>query len=317
MERIARIAQQGNVVALKPRHLAVAGALSIMAFESVATLRGLRRRDSKVHPIDYAHDGDQSIYILPGCRGDGKFIADALEDTLGELGNLHGVKYPERGFSLDDIKRQLLETRATERDKRASFYAMSMGGMVLAHLLRDDEFRENFGPIDTIVLDSSPSSVEDLQRGTYRALTAAARIPSTYTLSKVYERFAVKSANKMGGETPEADLSRRRKLATASTPLGEIAAQTRFMIRSHFGDDELSHVEVGRIEYLSATDDEVVKLKQAHGSWQRIFGRMIGRAYDVSRDNPSHAEGVEHPDKVRELLRTRVSVDDGDGLIAA
>ena len=317
MERIARRVQQGNVVGLKPRHLAVAGALSIAALESVATLRNYRRHKRSSSPIDYAHDGDQSIYILPGCRGDGEFIAGALEEPLRELGSVHAVKYPEGGFSVDDIKKQLLETRSAERDRRASFYAMSMGGMVLAHLLRDDEFRENFGPIDTIVLDSSPSSVEDLQRSTYRALTAAARIPSTYTLSKVYERFAVKSANKIGDETPEADLSRRRKLATASTPLGEIAAQTRFMIRSHFEKDELSHVEVGRIEYLSATDDEVVKLKQAHGSWQRIYGRMIGRTYDVSRDNPSHAEGVEHPDKVRELLRTRISIDDGDGLVAA
>lgn len=108
--------------------------------------------------IHHDHPGDQAIFVLPGCRTDGRQIMELLEPQLSKLGSTVYTVYPQRNFSVEAIGEGLVRARREAGKRRASIYAISMAGLVLADLATDERFRREFGTVDTVVFDSSPAA---------------------------------------------------------------------------------------------------------------------------------------------------------------
>ncbi len=285
------------------RTLAAGVLLSTIALESVATVRQNALGSSTTDLVSHDGTGEQAIYVLPGCRSDGRFVADQLAPRVTQLGSTHTVVYPDRGFSFDAVRDQLLEARRQD-DRPASFYLMSMGGMVFSHLLRDSTFRSKFGNIDNVVFDSSPSDVSDLTPHTLKGVTAAKLVPGISMTSKLYSYAMHRRAEKVIREHPEADDVMIGHLrATASTPLSAVEGQTRFIRETHFLPRELSKAAIKSMTYLSSVKDDVVDVYRAVDQYRQLFDNDILHVVDSLRPNPSHAAGVEYQDKLITHLR--------------
>ncbi len=288
---------------LRAAQLVTAGmVLSALALES--TRATVSKSHMRTLPEIISHDGggEQSVYILPGCRSDGQFVADHLGVDLAELGRSHTMQYPEYGFSIDDIGKKLLETRRHDKAP-ASFCVMSMGGMALTHLLRDEEFCQEFGDIDSIVFDSSPADTAHLLGPAKKGVTATRFVPHTPTLSYLYGRTMQKGVEKLHNIGSEGSgLALEHALSTARTPLGAVHPQTRFIDRTHFASGELADVRIGNMVYVSADSDEVVDVVSAHQRYEDVYARAISHVIDETRPSPSHAMGVEHMQLLKDLL---------------
>lgn len=292
-----------------PARVATAGAfLSALALaaDSVASSRERKKLTSSVEMVHTSGSGDQSIYVLPGCRSDGRFVAEHLGEAMQPLGDTHGVVYPAQQFPIDQVRQQLLETRRSERDRTASFYALSMGGLVLSHLLSDAEFRQEFGPIETVIFDSSPSGTADLSRHSHQAMRLAATLPTSYAVSKLYGHAMRHSAAKHDHNPHMSDVLREHIRSTASTPLGAVAAQTRFIRDRRFATGELAEAGkmIDQMFYISSGNDDVINVWQAAENYEKLYQTRIDHIVDSARETPSHAAGVEHPELVREFLRS-------------
>ncbi len=298
--------EHGHFDIAKPARLvAVGAALSLLAMEAAAeSTFAWQGRGYTTKPEVIRHDGDEthSIYVLHGCRQDGRFMAEHLGESFAEIGTTSTIVYPQRGFSVDDIGQTLLEaSRGDTRPK--SVVAISMGGMALTDLLRDTEFCDEFGEIERVVFDSSPSSVTDLSASTSRAVTAAKLVPYTPSMGRLYNHVVQRSARKHS-EVAASDLLREHLYATAGTPFSAVSAQTKFIRTTHFGPDELGHAPVGELFYVSAEQDGVVDPYRAHDGYEKIYGRHIAHIIDQARATPSHAATVESPQQVISILES-------------
>ena len=287
--------------------LIVGAFLTALTVESAATVSDRKRLRNKARTVDNVRDGERAIYILPGCRADGHYIGQMLEPHIQHFGTTHHEAYPEEDFSIDAVKESLLEARAKDGDRPATFYALSMGGMVLTKLLLDEEFRTKFGKIDKVIFDSSPSSAADLDRGTRIAMFAASVLPSSWTISRLYRYFMRRGARKMVHHSPLVtdEQARGHALSTANTPLRRVEKEAKFIGGVAFKDGEgLAAAEgIDEMYYLSASSDHVVtNLEGAHDKYNRIFGGKVLRIIDVERPAGSHAHGPEFPEKVVELI---------------
>lgn len=288
--------------------MATAGVfLGSLALEYAATLH--TRRGLSTQPEIVAQEGDdaRSIYVLPGCRSDGRFIARAMGEHLQDIGSVQGVAYPDKGFSVQDVGELLLRARKDEQrrhgERPASILAMSMGGMVVSKLLSDPTFRREFGDIDTMVFDSSPLDANDLTPHARRALFAANTLPSSYTVSQLYSRSVRRKAEKTSAE-PSDVLFREHMRSTAATPLSAIAGQVAFIRDTQLDPEVLAVVgsEIGAAYYISAEEDGTTLIHQASQHATDLYGGYMLPVVDADRANPSHAASVEYPGRVAQLL---------------
>lgn len=283
--------------------LAAGAVLSGIALESTRAVRTRTTVSTEPELIVQPSAGEQSVYVLPGCRSDGRFIAEHLGSQLTELGSVYTTVYPDRGFPLDKIRDNLLEARRYD-DRPAAIYAMSMGAIVMSHLLEDGEFRSKFGAIDTMVFDSSPSRVADLHPHVQKATRAARFVPGVPVAAQIYSHYMMRRVESRHREQDIPDmLLAEHERSTAGTPYYAVNAQLRLLRDTDFAPAALHDARVGRIAYLSSEVDDVVQdLDGARQNFVEIYDREIERVIDSERANPSHAVGVEHPTEVLKQL---------------
>lgn len=291
---------------MRTAQLAAAGVvLSALALES--TRASIEKTHRRILPKIISHDGggERSVYILPGCRSDGQFVADHLGVELAELGRSHTIQYPEHGFSVNDIGKKILETRRHDTSP-ASFCVMSMGGMALTQLLRDEEFRAEFGAIESIVFDSSPADASHLLGSAKKGVTATRFVPHTPTIAYFYNKTMQKGVERKRNLVDRQEgLLLEHCISTAMTPLSAVRPQTRFIDKTHFESGELANARIDTMTYVSAGDDEVVDVMAAHQRYVDIYSRAIPHAIDRDRPSPSHAMGVEYAHTIKNILTQR------------
>lgn len=261
-------------------------------------------RSSKYAEIyDNGGQGNQSIIALPGCRNDGVQLANMYQTQLNRLGDSYFLSYPKRGFDMDSIKQNLLEARQQAKQDRLTVLASSMGGMVIAQALRDPNFRQQFGFIDRLVLDSSPSSAEHIKKHTRVAMGAAAILKNSWTANSLGGLFMFKKSRKrLAHDWHVSDRQAYEHIYKVShAPLHVIDSQAKFMENTHFQAFELAGT-VGEIAYVSSTEDHVIDTDAAAREYEKIFDTDVVRMFDLRRPSTSHAAGPEYQAKIIEAL---------------
>lgn len=262
----------------------------------------IERQHSAAEPETYTFDneGDSAVFVLPGCRTNGSAMAVLLQPSLGSLGPTTYIGYPTRGMPVKQIGQKLLERRAEiDKSKPTSVYAHSMGGLVLAKLMEDDEFKSTFGEIDTLVLDSSPSSHRDIRRGSRVALESASvmRFSTLFNfLSRAIQLRRLEEEHIDG--VNEAALKTYRQ-APSQAHLYTIGSQGHLM--HHAKPDSLTGV-ARRVYYVNSSYDGVIDTDQAYNGYSQVFGDRITRVQDSARPHGAHASGPIYPELIRQLL---------------
>lgn len=252
------------------------------------------------------HAGEQAIFVLPGCRTDGRYIADLLEPQLSKLGTTIFMAYPQNGFSLDAIGRGLVQAREQAGKKRASVYAISMGGLVLSRLGADEAFRRDFGAIDTLVLDSSPARSEDIKPKMQRLLTAARIARYSFAMGKITPAImAHLERGELADHEPGIDdaLVRQHFDTSAQMPLYTIASQGDFMHRQRGLSAGALSGWVHDIYYVRSSNDSVIDTDSSLLAYSAAFGQPIVDVVDEQRPSSSHAVGPEYPSGLIEFFQ--------------
>jgi len=290
------------------RHLAGAamGVLAVMA----AVDRGLTAREQRTFSSESQlildkNMGDQTTILLPGCRSDGRVIADMLKPKFSEMGDVAAVTYPEKGFSIDSVRSNLLEARRATGNKPVSLYAISMGGLVLGRLFADEEFSEEFGKIETVVLDSSPSGVDDIRKSARFAMeiTKSRAISDSWLATKIATEAMVRRSGKcVDHEDCVSDEQVLRHFeTTAKTPLYVAREQGEFIKKTQLAPGSLEGMAKNAF-YVRSHYDSVVDTEHALSSYNEAFGYDIQDVVDEARPYGSHAAGPEYQNKLIELL---------------
>jgi hypothetical protein len=287
----------------------------LVAAETKATNDEHERLKAEAEVVSNIREGERAVYVLPGCRANGHYIGQMLEPHIQHLGSTHHLAYPEKGFSLDSVKRALLEARANDDGRPATIYASSMGGMVICDLLLDEEFREQFGEIEKIILDSSPADEEDLDPGTRFAMFAAEIFPPSRTIASLYRkvvrRASLKHRPAHSQDVPD-ELVDGHVLSSADTHLSAVEGQAYYIKHRKFTENELQEAlqNVGELIYIGASHDRTVKQEIAHQKYARAAGRAVLRIVDWERERGSHAAGPEYPHFVAEVMARPTATND-------
>lgn len=270
-----------------------------------------RRRRSNVATIE-AHDnpGEQALYILPGCRMDGQHMATMFEPQFSQFGSTNYLAYPQRGFSIDSIRSNLLEARSKNLDKPATIYANSMGGIVLSKLLTEEDFRDNFGEIDKLILDSSPTSEQDIRRPVRMAMGAAALLKSSWTASRLTGQMLHMRDLRFKEHEPfiSHDQLMAYRQVTSATPLHVTHSQSEFIRKTKLEPGSLAGV-ASSIYYVQSGHDEVIDTERARKNYEAIFETDIEKIVDSTRPYGSHAAGPEFQGKIIELIAQKETAD--------
>lgn len=290
------------------RHLAGAamGMLAVMvAVDRGLTAREQRNFSSESQLILDKNRGEQTTILLPGCRSDGRVIADMLRPKFSEMGDVAAVTYPEKGFSIDSVRNNLLEARHATGNKPVSLYAISMGGLVLSRLFADEEFSEEFGKIETVVLDSSPSGVDDIRKSARFAMeiTKNRAISDSWLATKIASEAMVRRSGKyVDHEDCVSDEQVLRHFeTTAKTPLYVAREQGEFIKKTQLAPGSLEGMAKNAY-YVRSHYDSVVDTEHALSSYNEAFGYDIQDVVDEARPYGSHAAGPEYQNKLIELL---------------
>ena len=265
-----------------------------------------KRSAKKARLVSKAEDGDRPIYLMPGCRSDGEYIGEMIEPHLRHIGPVRAEAYAEDEFDLEDLEAKELESRARDMGRSAIVYCSSMGGMKFTKSLTKSDYKEKFGHIDTLILDSSPADMEDLDSGTKLAMLAAKIFPPSWTISRLYRSFMRKGAKKLRGhsESVTDEQVRGHLMSSADTPLSAVRSQARFIRETHLSeiDDGVLSDAADKIYYISSAHDHVVNTDAAYEQYNRIFGGKVVRIVDLLRDEDGHADGPEHPELIVQLM---------------
>lgn len=295
----------GEFIGQKHRYgsLALGILAAVVAADSGVTVLEKQAASRQAELTSNSGQGEQAVVALPGCRTDGSYQADMFAPQLEYVGDSHFISYPKRGFALDSIKEKLLEARARSHDKPLAVLATSMGGMVIAQALKDPEFRQKFGFIDRLVLDSSPSDEQDVRSQARFAMGAAAVLQNSWTASTLSSRIMFNKARKrLSHETCVSDEQvNEHFFRTTHTPLHVASSQGEFIRETHFEPGELTG-SVGEIVYIQSRYDTVINTDAAIAAYQQIYDQPVTKVVDSARPIGSHAAGPEYQSKVVELL---------------
>lgn len=268
--------------------------------------RSFRKRTKVVSRI---REAERSVHVMPGCRANGEYIGEMLDPHIQHIGTTHHESYAEHDFDLEETKQSELEARAKDMGRAAVVYCLSMGGLKFAKSLTDPEYREKFGKIDILILDSSPADVDDLDSGTRLAMFASRVLPPSWIVSRMYRRVMRRTAKRLEPHSPKVTDEQvyGHRISSADTPLHAVRGQARFINETHLNDGELAEIakDIGAIYYVSSSHDAVVNRHTAYEKYNRIFGGRVIQIVDYDRDPKGHATGPEYPELIVSLMEGR------------
>lgn len=289
--------------------------------EQVATGRDHRSFRKRTKVVSRIREAERSVHVMPGCRANGEYIGEMLDPHIQHIGTTHHEAYAEHDFDLEETKQTELEARAKDMGRAAVVYCLSMGGLKFAKSLTDPEYREKFGKIDTLILDSSPADVEDLDSGTRLAMFASRVLPPSWIVSRMYRRVMRRAAKRLEPHSPKVTDEQvyGHRISSADTPLHAVRGQARFINETHLKDGELAEVakDIGAIYYVSSSHDAVVNRHTAYEKYNRIFGGRVIQIVDYDRDPKGHAAGPEYPELIVSLMEGRYPLMESAGQQAA
>lgn len=292
-----------NISSLVPWRVAAGGAaLAMVLADRGVPLLQRRRRQSSTSYDKYYGAGDKSIFILPGCRMDGSQLGRVMSPGFHESGDSTFFSYSDNDL-VDSLQDSLIEARQSSPEKSVSFVGISIGGLLLTRLLEKQQFSDEFGSIDTVVLDSSPSTRDTLRPGVRRALSYSRLLDDSWTGSETARMLMQRHAkSRFDDEMDEA--IRKLYLANSNMPLSDVRAQASLIPRGRTEPGSLADAPVRKVYYVHAPGDPVVDTEAAARDYQAAYRDKLEVVVDESRPAGSHAASVTHQQLIDELINS-------------
>lgn len=274
--------------------------------EAIATHGEQKGKTDKASVLTVPRKGEFSNFIVPGYHADGSVIADNMDRHLEHLGTTHYAIHPEKGFSIESIKEEWLKAREKDGHQPARIYAMSMGALLLAKLLSDEEFRHEFGEIEMIALDGGLSGRQDLGYISKLGALAGAILPATFSSGLLYKLVMgheVKGSIDHDPDVTAEEVEEHLK-SSADTLFSAAHKQLLFMIRNNARDMPLIKAgsEIETIRYRTPLRDNVVKPDSAIEGFSEAYQQPIEK-WTETQVAFGHAIGPEWPKGVSDILQ--------------
>jgi len=275
--------------------------IAVAMAEARALVKDRRNGSHKADVVSNIRPGEHATFTVPGYHADGRTLGKNLDRHFEQMGTTHFAIHPERGFSLDSIRDEWLKARDRDGHRPARIYALSMGGLLVARMFSDPEFRQEFGEVDKVVLDSALSGKEDLDIGTKLSMLFAAVLPVTHLTGQLYRVLSSGQLDKEIDHAPEVlrEEAIERLRVSADTRFSAGKGQIDFMRSNDVNAMDLrefgQEVKDGFI-YLASTCDKVVNTRRSAGIYGESLEQDIAYRIDtLRRDSTSHAGGPERP----------------------
>lgn len=266
---------------LVPKVGAPVGAIlvALTAVDVLAARKEQKGKTDKADVITVEHSGEFSNFIVPGYHTDGRVLAKNLDRHLEQLGTMHYAVHPEKGFSIDSIKEEWLKAREADGHRPARIYAMSMGALLLAHLISDKEFRQEFGEIDSVVMDGGLSGKDDLGFVSKLGALAGALVPATFSSGLLYKLVMgheVKGAIEHDPDVLPLEVEEHLR-SSADTSFSAAHKQLLFMILKNVRKMDLHEAgeEIRDFRYRRPLRDNVVDPESAVSGFSDAYDQPI------------------------------------------
>ncbi len=255
-------------------HLVAKVGAPVGAFLVAATLADVlvarneqKGKSDKAEVITIPHTGEYANFVIPGYHTDGRVVAKNLDRHLEQLGTVHYAVHPEKGFSVDSIKEEMLKARELDGHRPARIYAMSMGALLLAKLMSDNEFRQDFGEIDLLVMDGGLSGKRDLDWLSKLGALAGAIMPATFSSELLYKYvmgYRLKGAVDHDPDVLQSEVDEHLR-SSSDTSFSAAHKQLLFMILNDVSKMPLEKAgnEIGELRYRTPLRDNVVNTDNA------------------------------------------------------
>ncbi len=298
--------------------LVKAGTLSLGAFsiaaaamaETHATLNDRKGLSDKARVISGLHPGEHATFVVPGYHSDGVTIAQNMDRHLDHMGATHFAVHPQRGFSLDSIREEWLKARKQDGHRPARILAVSMGALLVARLFSDDNFRQEFGEIDKLVIDSGLSGKGDLSARTKLAMLVAALLPSTHTSDKLFTLISSAEEPHDHAHAPEVLIEEieARLQGNRSVRFEAARGQILFMHNNDVRRMDLSkfgQAIMNGVVFLGSPRDDLINLDRSSMAFSKSLNQPIEFRIDTSRPVGSHAKVFEFPQSGVDALQSQ------------
>lgn len=290
----------------------IVGAFSVAAImaEAKATAQDKSKGSHRANVISNVRPGEYATFTVPGYHADGTVLAKNVDRHFEEMGTTHYAVHPERGFSLDSIRDEWLKARALDGHRPARIYALSMGGLLVAKLFSDPDFRHEFGQVDRMVLDSALSGKKDLSVGAKMAMGFGALLPVTYSTVQFYRFVSEVENNTHPPHAPEVTLEEAKERYAAGAKMHFSAGKDEIMFMHMEDVGRLKLQAMGQeikdgIVYLQSAKDHLVDTSRSSQTYSNSYAKDIECRIDTARPNGSHASGPEFPKGVVDALLDR------------
>jgi hypothetical protein len=184
---------------------------------------------------------------------------------------------------------------------------MSMGALIVAKMFSDEGFREDFGEVDTLVMDGGLSGKKDVSSSSKLAMAVGTVLPVTYMTDKLYHYITGQELHKKVDHAPEVtdEEAYEHVLSSTQTSFDAAKAQILFMNKNSVDQmklDTFGRNITGRIIYLSSPRDDVLNPHRAVQEYSDALERDIEFWVDTRRALGTHASGPEHPQSVLDAM---------------
>lgn len=259
-----------------------------------------RIKSDKAEVISNIRSGEFSTFTVPGYHADGRVIGKNLDRHFQQMGTTHYSVHPQKGFSIDSIKEEWLKARKLDGHRPARIYAMSMGALLVSKMFSDTQFRDEFGEVDTLVLDGGLSGKKDVHLSSKIAMAAGAVLPLTYSTGKIYEFITSKEINKKIHHSSDVTFQEAHEhiLSSSRTSFDAAKDQILFMDKNDVSEMRLEPFasEIGhKVIYLASLSDSVLDNWRSANQYVKAMHRTIEYRIDTTRDIGEHATGPDRP----------------------
>ncbi len=270
--------------------------------ETQATLHDRKKgRSDKAEVISNIRPGDYATFTVPGYNAEGHILGKNLDRHFEHMGTTHYAVHPEKGFSLDSIREEWLKARKLDGHRPARIYALSMGGLLVSKLFSDSGFRDEFGPVDRVVLDSALSGKNDLSTSEKLAMGLATILPVTYSTNNLYH--LISAGRRMGkiDHAPEVLREEVRERLGAAAMIHFSAGRDQILFMRHNNVADIDLHEFGTeipngITYIASPKDLTVNTDHSVHVYSQSLERDVEYRIDTLRKLTSaHAGGPERP----------------------
>ncbi len=244
---------------------------------------------------------DDVLFVLPGLGvPSGEGIASVLKSSFENTSAMAFAQYGDDGVDLEVLETEIEQELIERHAKSVSFYAHSMGGSILMHIL--PRITKKF-PVKNIIFDCSPFTIYDA-KNSFAPLTASF-IPA----------YGGGLLSKLGFEIVNNTITHKNNSLSIAEQLKDayrvtVTGSSPRLWTNQFGllgktnpyNFRISETEKANIYYImpdNPDNDETVYTNYAFKAWDDYYG---GRVRPITVFGGGHANETDRPSEYKQAL---------------